>query len=142
MLCTVLGSTFALFTSQLLGRVAQVVKPKPLPVFDLHPGFLRGRPEMVGDERGRGEGNAGLLPFRKETRSPCLSCEASGPPTLADAAARWNAAEHIRPMHPSWSGRPCHPPRALTPGFFSLPTRCQPSAAPESPMTGALSQRR
>jgi hypothetical protein len=39
-------------------RVPQVVKPKSLPVFDLHPGFLRGRPEMVGDECGRGEGNA------------------------------------------------------------------------------------
>ena len=48
------GFDFCLVHEPVAKRVTKVVKSEPLAVLDLHSGRLRCRPEMIGNECGRG----------------------------------------------------------------------------------------
>jgi hypothetical protein len=51
--CTVSGSIFALFTSQLLKLWRRLISPNLLSVLDMDSGLLCCRLQLVGDEYGR-----------------------------------------------------------------------------------------
>ena len=60
------GFDFRLVHQSVAKRVTKVVKSEPLAGLDLHSGRFRCRPEMIGNECGRGSGNtAGRLEGRE-----------------------------------------------------------------------------